>query len=77
MVAGHPAYRRAGDPAVTTTKYCHAPDGTFRKILPRDQARRELADRRMVAELIPVPRLAGIQQVVDGCDIARTPFGAL
>jgi hypothetical protein len=54
---------------VTTTKYCHAPDGTFRKILPRNQARRELAGRRMVAELMPVPRLVGIRQVADGCEI--------
>ncbi|HVB43262.1 MAG TPA: hypothetical protein VNF47_11225 [Streptosporangiaceae bacterium] len=69
MVAGHPACRQAGHSAVTAARHYHAPDGTFRKVLPRDQARRELAGQRMVAELMPVPRLVGTRQAIDGCEI--------
>jgi hypothetical protein len=34
---------------VTATRHCHTPDGTFRKILPPDQVRRELADEDVFA----------------------------
>jgi len=54
---------------VTATRHYHATDGTFRKILPRDQASRELAGRRMLAELMPIPRLVGVRQAMDGCEI--------
>jgi len=54
---------------VTATRHYHAPDGTFRKVLPADQARRELAGRQMVAKLIPVPRLLEVRNVEDGCEI--------
>jgi len=54
---------------VTATRHHHAPDGTFRKVLPADQARRELAGRQMVAKLMPVPRLLEVRDVEDGCEI--------
>jgi hypothetical protein len=54
---------------VTATRHYHAPDGTFRKILPTDQARRELAGRQMVAKLMPVPRLLEVRNVEDGREI--------
>jgi hypothetical protein len=66
-VAGHSA--RDGAAAVTATRHYHAPDGTFRKVLPADRARREVAGRRMVAKLLPVPRLLDVREVQDGCEI--------
>lgn len=54
---------------MTATRHYHAPDGTFRKILPPDQARRELAGWRMVAKLMPVPRLLDVRQAKDGYEV--------
>jgi hypothetical protein len=54
---------------VTATRHYHAPDGTFRKVLRPDQARRELAGWQTVATLMPVPRLAAVRQAMDGYEI--------
>lgn len=54
---------------MTATRYYHAPDGTFRKVLPAGQAHRELAGRHLVAKLMPVPRLLEVRNVADGCEI--------
>lgn len=67
MVASDAACHRAA--AVTSTRHYHAPDGTFRKVLPADRARREVAGRQQVAALLPVPRLLGIRKAEDGCEI--------
>jgi hypothetical protein len=63
MVAGHAAYDRAA--AVTATRHYHAADGTFRKILPPDRARREVAGQQAVAGQLPVPRLLDVRDVED------------
>jgi len=62
-VAGHLAACKAA--AVTATRHYHAPDGTFRKVLPRDQARREVAGWKAVSGLLPVPRLWGVRDAAD------------
>jgi hypothetical protein len=54
---------------MTATRCYHAPDGTFRKVLPLDQARRELAGRQAVAKLLPVPRLVAVRRAREGCEI--------
>lgn len=54
---------------MTATRHYHAPDGTFRKVLPHDQARRELAGRSAVAKRLPVPRLLEVRDIEDGCEI--------
>lgn len=54
---------------MTATRYDHAPDGAFRKVLRSDQARRELAGHRTVADLLPVPRLVDVRQVNDCYEI--------
>lgn len=54
---------------MTATRHYHAPDGTFRKILPPDRARREVAGWRAVATMFPVPRLRDIRDVEDGCEV--------
>lgn len=54
---------------MTATRHYHASDGTFRKVLPADQARRELAGRRAIAKLLPVPPLLDVRHVEDGCEI--------
>jgi hypothetical protein len=54
---------------VTATRHYHAADGTFRKVLPADRARREVAGQRAVAGLLPVPRLLDVRDVGDGCEI--------
>jgi hypothetical protein len=54
---------------VTATRHYHAADGTFRKVLPADRARREVAGQQAVAGLLPVPRLLDVRDVEDGCEI--------
>jgi len=54
---------------VTATRHYHAPDGTFRKVLPLDRARREVVGWRAVARLLPVPRLRDVRDVADGCEV--------
>jgi hypothetical protein len=54
---------------MTATRHYHAPDGTFRKILPLGRARREIAGWRAVADLLPVPCLRGIRRTADGCEL--------
>jgi hypothetical protein len=54
---------------VTATRHYHAADGTFRKVLPADRARREVAGQQAVAGLLPVPQLVDVQDVEDGCEI--------
>lgn len=54
---------------MTATRYYHALDGTFRKVLPPEQSRRELTGRQMAAKLMPVPRLLDVRAVEDGCEI--------
>jgi hypothetical protein len=46
---------------MTATRHFQAPDGTFRKVLPAEQARRELVGWQTVADLPPVPRLLEVQ----------------
>jgi hypothetical protein len=67
VVAGHAARDRAA--AVTATRHYHAADGSFRKVLPPDRARREVAGRQAVAGLLPVPGLLDVRDVEDGCEI--------
>jgi hypothetical protein len=54
---------------VTATRHCHTPDGTFRKVLPPDQARRELAGWQAVAELLPAPQLLDVRDSGDEREI--------
>ena len=54
---------------MTATRNYHAPDGTFRKVLPPDRARREVAGWRAVATMFPVPLLRDVRDVADGCEV--------
>jgi ADP-ribose pyrophosphatase YjhB (NUDIX family) len=54
---------------VTGSGHYHAPDGTFRKILPPGRAAREAAGWHAVAGLLPVPRLHGIRRAGDQCEV--------
>jgi hypothetical protein len=54
---------------VTATWHYHAADGTFRKVLPPDRARREVAGWQAVASLLPVPRLREVREAADGCEV--------
>ncbi|HLX47486.1 MAG TPA: hypothetical protein VKS82_04050 [Streptosporangiaceae bacterium] len=54
---------------MTAAWHYHAPDGTFRKVLPAGDARRELAGRQAVAGVLPVPRLLDVRHVQDGAEI--------
>lgn len=54
---------------MTATRHYHAPDGTFRKVLPRDRACREVVGLRAVAGLFSVPRLWGMHEVEDGTEL--------
>jgi hypothetical protein len=54
---------------MTATRHYHAADGTFRKVMPPDRARRELAGHQAVAGLLPVPRLLDTREAEDGCEI--------
>ena len=54
---------------MTAIRHYRAPDGTFRKVLPFDQARREVAGWQAVAGLLPVPCLRGVREVQDGCEV--------
>jgi hypothetical protein len=54
---------------VTATRHYHALDWTFRKVLPADQARRELAGHQAAAGLLPVPQLLEVRPVPGGSEI--------
>lgn len=54
---------------MTATYHYRAPDGTFRKVLPPDQGRRELAGWRSLSELLPVPRLLDVRDAGDEQEI--------
>ncbi|GEM_PF-1922246 len=54
---------------MTATRHYYAPDGTFRKVLPHDRACREVAGWKAVAKLLPVPRLWGVRDAGDGCEV--------
>jgi hypothetical protein len=54
---------------VTATWHYHAPDGTFRKVLPPARARREVVGWQAVASLLPVPRLRGVREAADGYEV--------
>ena len=54
---------------MTATGHYYAPDGTFRKVLPHDRARREVAGWKAVSELLPVPHLWGARDTSDGCEL--------
>jgi hypothetical protein len=54
---------------VTASWHYHAPDGTFRKVLPPDRARCEVAGWQAVASLLPVPRLREVREAADGCEV--------
>jgi hypothetical protein len=54
---------------VTATRYYHAPDGTFRKVLPHDQARREVAGWKAVSGLLPVPHLQAARDTGGECEL--------
>jgi hypothetical protein len=54
---------------MTGTRHYHAPDGTFRKVLPPDRARRELAGWQAVAWLLPVPRLRDVRDIAEGSEV--------
>lgn len=54
---------------MTATRHYHAPDGTFRKVLPPDRACREVAGLQAIAGVFPVPRLWGVREVEDGTEL--------
>jgi ADP-ribose pyrophosphatase YjhB (NUDIX family) len=54
---------------VTGSGHYHAPDGTFRKVMPADRAAREAAGWRAVAGLAPVPALHGIRGAGTECEV--------
>jgi hypothetical protein len=54
---------------VTAIRHYQAPDGTFCKVLPPAQARRELAGWHAVAWALPVPQLRDVREVEDGCEL--------
>lgn len=54
---------------MTGSGHYHAPDGTFRKVMPPDRAAREAAGWRAVAGLAPVPALHGIQGAGTECEV--------
>jgi hypothetical protein len=54
---------------MTAIRHYHAPDGTFRKVLPQDRACREVAGLRAIAGLFPVPHLWGVREVEDGSEL--------
>ena len=54
---------------MTAIRHYHAPDGTFRKVLPHDRARREVAGWKAVSRLLPVPRLWGARDTGEGCEV--------
>ena len=54
---------------MSATRHYHAPDGTFRKVLAPERARREVAGWQAAARTLPVPRLLGAREVADGCEI--------
>jgi ADP-ribose pyrophosphatase YjhB (NUDIX family) len=54
---------------VTGSRHYHAPDGTFRKVMPPGRAAREAAGWRAVAGLLPVPRLHGVRRAGDDCEV--------
>jgi len=54
---------------MTAIRHYHAPDGTFRKVLPQDRACREVAGLRSISGLFPVPHLWGVREVEDGAEL--------